>query len=134
MGAAEKYFGYVVNIQNPIVWLPRSSTNTEGLKADLGTICISNRFFNDSVGASGSFSREDIQIEISKCTLLSSVLQVGGANDQPILEDTDICLNVIQTKNDEEHIFPGMDVSVKIPSIGIQLSEYQLQLLRSILE
>lgn len=41
---------------------------------------------------------------------------------------------VTQTKGDEDHIFPSMDVNVEIPSVGIQLSEYQLKLLRSILE
>ena len=86
--ASEKYFGYIVNINNPILWLPRSSTSIEGLKADLGKIQIGNRFFNETK-KDETLVRETIRIDIAECTLLSTVLNTD-TNTQPILEDTDI--------------------------------------------
>lgn len=98
--ASEKYFGYIVNIENPILWLPRSSTSIEGLNADLGKIQIGNRFFEQSKKGQ-SFVRETIRIDIAECTLQSLLLQTEN-NTQDILEDTDIhlvCLFLLISQN-----------------------------------
>ena len=85
--ATETNFGYDVVIHNPILFVPRSTTSREGLKADLGRIHISNRFFKQRKEGH-KFVREDIRIDISDCTLLSCLLE-SDSHDQPILKNTD---------------------------------------------
>ena len=133
VAANETNFGFEVTINNPIVFLPRSLNSPEGLKADLGKIRLSNHLLMATSDSNIQLVRETMRIEVSECTLLSCVLG-STANDQAILQNTDLRLEVIQTKKDTDRAFPGMEVTMNIPSIGLQLSEYQLKLLRSILE